>query len=131
MADPIPAESTWTYALANFKRTILRECLYSLGTAPLPTVDAETAARQITVDGELIDNYRAIVEAKRIVRVRDYLADKENFSELAVLTVVFDRFDVQLLYDCLGKPLGFGWEGQGTRDQEDVRSPKQHNQQLR
>ena len=103
-SDLVPAESTWTYATANFKKTILRRIMYSLGIATFKPPDVEKVNAQIVADGQAINTHHFIMEAKRISSVATYYLDDGNFHELVVITVIMDIFDEKLLYDCLGNP---------------------------
>ena len=100
--DPIPAESRWTHTLPNFCKTILRKMLADIGLDALASsvVDPVADVQLGGDDGGLAD-YINKLNGVRIQRVRQYLMDTGNITQLAVLTVVLLVID-PLLYSILG-----------------------------
>ena len=95
--DPIPAESRWTHTLPNFKRTILRKLLYSLGIDCWPR-NMEETLQTIEVDGEAMDNHVQIINSVRMRKTRDYFSDDESCAPLSVFTNFLEVADGELLY---------------------------------
>ena len=107
----MPAESTWTYATANFRRTLLRKAIFGIGISAFTPLDDDLEHGDHTsAENEACENFHKVENAKRVKAVRDYYDSAMSFSELAVLTVVVDCFDEHLLYDCLGDPWLWMWD---------------------
>ena len=105
-SDPVPAESTWAYMTANYKKTLLRRGVNNIGIEAFDggAVDEKFLELSFNVDGEAEDNYVQVAMAKRVTSVNDYYVDDQNFELVAVLTILIDKFDEHLLYDVLGNP---------------------------
>ena len=111
-ADPTPAESTWTHTVANFKRTLLRAVVGELGLLGFASCHAgEEIGEVVNIDpdGQAQDNYRTLLNKTRANRAHEYLHNKKNIDELAVLTIIVGTADEYLLYPMMG-------DGRATED---------------
>lgn len=109
-ADAIPSESRWTSVLSNLKQTVLRKLVYNAGIASFDLVaDMPERDARLDVDSEAVDGaflYR--VQQTRIGNVAEYYREEKTFHELAILVVLLEIFDGQLMYPMMGDPIGKG-----------------------
>lgn len=107
-AEPIPAEARWTHTLSNFKKTLMRKAIYSMGVKCFPGgasgwEDGLVAQIQ-DVDGQAMEDYADNLNKTRLSKTLAYFNDTSTFPELAILTLVLDTVDTHLLYPMLGDP---------------------------
>lgn len=106
-ADPIPAESRWTHMLANFKSSLLRKLVHSVGIDAFvndsaAVAEAEDDGSMVLGEGEALDNFMRKVAKTRRQKVVTYYRDESNFHKLAILTNTVQVADSRLLYPLLG-----------------------------
>lgn len=113
-ADPIPAESRWTSALANMNKLLLRRCAANFGIAAFVFVQPSSPAPStVEVDIAASEGYFELVNRSRIDKVRTYFADPLTMPELVVFSSILEIADSHLLYPFLDDAL-----------REDGRPPK-------
>lgn len=108
-SDPIPAESRWTSVLANFKQTLLRKLVYSVGVDCFDLVSASEAAAgddRVEVDAEAVEATFQHLKHTRISKAAAYYNDPNTFFELGLFAALLDIYDSLLLYPMLGDPIG-------------------------
>ena len=96
---PLPAENTWTHVLSNFKQTLLRKGVCSIGLdcwsqgISVGNVDAN-----IDVDGAASGDYFVKMNSVRAKRVMEYFGCPQSLQELGLFTVILDVYDRRLLH---------------------------------
>ena len=96
-ADPIPEESTWTNVVPNFKRTLMREIIYGIGTESL-TNTGNDDDDDVKYDEEtLLMGDKKLDLSRRRKATREYFEEPDTMPQLTVHTVCIDLFDRNLL----------------------------------
>jgi hypothetical protein len=103
---PIPAESTWTHTVTNFKFTVLKRCAHGIGidSTHIDQPDPVSEGNDANADSEGSDNYWKFLKSQRMKRRLEYYLAHETFRELSVYVIILDIYDSTLMYPMLGDP---------------------------
>ena len=124
--DPIPAESTWTHTLRDWRKTTARECLNDLATKTFCLTAREPTAA-VDIDGGGDDSHVEAINGHRIRFVAGYLDDSLKRQELPALTQIFGTLDKYCLYPVLGNAYKTGDEDRDPRIKiRDLIDPRSH-----
>ena len=85
-SDPKPAENTWTYVNRNFKRTILRKVVDSIGIDAFlgtdSSIDEAIAQADLDADAAACDGHLQNQNGKRFNKLKLYFKVEDNFGRI-------------------------------------------------
>ena len=98
-----PAENTWTHVLENYKITLMRRFVYSVGIRAWD-LDAKEPTTSLNIDDAAASEFYKVLQATRRLRTQEYYTADENFIELTMITIPLDIFDSRLQGPLFGDP---------------------------